>query len=164
MKTIPLTQGFLAIVDDEDFDSLAAVPWFAVVHPVTRIVYAARTVKENGVQRQMRMHNVIMGTKEGYTVDHISRDTLDNRRGNLRWATRAQNNQNRRFKKSRSGFRGVYPAPKHNKRPWQVQIEAAGKRIHGGCFYDAAEAAKAYDALAAKHHGEFAQLNFSQRN
>lgn len=41
------------------------------------------------------MHKYLFGTREGYRIDHINGDRLDNRRENLRWLTPSQNGMNR---------------------------------------------------------------------
>lgn len=167
MRTIQLTQGYSTIVDDNDHEQLSAFSWYADVNKKTGIVYAARSVnfrRSDGEYRcrRIKMHNQIMGCRDGFTVDHISRDPLDNRRTNLRWATRAQNGMNRKFKKPKSGFRGVYTSPATSIRPWIAAIQANGRARHIGSFNDPKEAAEAYDGVARELHGEFAVLNFPE--
>ena len=101
------------------------------------------------------MHRVITGYP---LVDHINGDGLDNRRANLRAATATQNNQNRRPSLSRSGFKGVTKSSKSN--GWYARIRVNGKLIHLGCYPDPTSAARAYDAAALEHFGEFAWPNF----
>jgi len=48
-------------------------------------------------KRTIRLHKLILGKKEGYEIDHINHDTLDNRKQNLRFATRSENNKNRKY-------------------------------------------------------------------
>lgn len=165
MPEISLTKGYIALVDENDYLDIALFKWFADVHRRTGQVYAARSLNyttPDGVRkcRKVKMHNQIMGEKAGVKVDHVSRDSLDNRRVNLRWATHAQNMMNRKFKKSKSGFRGVYSTYATCPKPWMAQIEAEGKRKHLGTFHDAALAARAYDDAARQLHGVFAVFNF----
>lgn len=56
---------------------------------------------------QVQMHRRIVECPELYEVDHINHNTLDNRRANLRVATRKQNALNRNLKLPRSGVRGI---------------------------------------------------------
>jgi hypothetical protein len=148
-KSIPLTQGKFALVDDEDFDKLNQHKW------QYHLGYAIRRV----LGKTIYMHNEVIGRKDGFEVDHISRKTLDNRRKNLRHATKAQNGINRGPNKNNtSGFKGVSWSKDKNK--WDSQIAVSGKHILIGRFHDPKEAAKAYDEAARKHFGEFAYLNF----
>ncbi len=90
-------------------------------------------------------------------VDHKNRNGLDNRKANLRVATRMQNTWNsiNGINRGFSKYKGV--RKHHNK--WRAVIEYSGKKVHLGCFAGEIEAAGAYDAAARKYHGEFAVLN-----
>jgi hypothetical protein len=86
-------------------------------------------------------------------VDHINHDTLDNRRDNLRLATRSQNRTNSlKILRNTSGFIGV--SRRFN--GWIARFND----IHIGMYDTAEDAARAYDAVVSKERGEFAVLNF----
>lgn len=160
MREIPLTQGMVAIVDDEDYAKLIEHKWCAQRAKTQGIVYyyAVRTARDEHECRYTEfMHHVIMGR---IRVDHKNRDGLDNRRENLRVANQAQNNANRRkYHGIRSSkYKGV---TKENAR-WRARIKSPEKRIHLGFFDTEEEAAKAYDRAAKKLFGEFALLNFPE--
>lgn len=105
------------------------------------------------------MHVVVNKTPKGYYTDHINRDTLDNRRSNLRSATPQQNKQNQgKLKTNSSGYKGVSFCKA--KRKWQATISVNSKNKHIGFHETAEAAARAYDTEARKLHGEFAKLNF----
>jgi hypothetical protein len=151
---IPLTHGHVAIVDACDRD-LADFYWTARIGRSGN-KYAFRrgdTVKH--------MHRIVLeralGRKllAGELVDHIDRDGLNNRRSNLRLATRSQNNANsRRRSDNASGFKGVmFYKPRGT---WKAYINVDKRRINLG-YYDTPELAHAaYIAAAHKHFGEFA--------
>lgn len=105
------------------------------------------------------MHRLITGAAPGQEVDHVNRDGLDNRRANLRVATRSQQiaNQDIRLDNT-SGYRGV--SWRRDSRRWQAQLTVNGKWRGLGCYDDPEDAARAYDAAAREHFGEFAVLNF----
>ncbi len=99
-------------------------------------------------------HRVDPGDLE---VDHIDRDGLDNRAGNLRLATRAQNGQNSRG--HRKGLKGAYFSFKGDPKPWMSTIQKEGVRHYLGCFETEEEAHEAYAKASAEHHGKFGRVH-----
>ena len=92
---------YVALVDDEDFEGLNKYRWSAM--PVGRTVYAVRNI--NG--KMITMHAYLCG-RDGFEVDHIDGDGLNNSRLNLRIATREQNARNRKIIAGRK-YKGVQP-------------------------------------------------------
>lgn len=156
MRYIPLTKGFIAIIDDEDFDWLSSYKWHARKGS-SRVgsMYYPSSYKV-GV-----MHRFIMNPPEGMQVDHINHNPMDNRRCNLRICTLKENLYNRRRKphpKTKSRFLGVYPSLKK----WQATIGVNYKRVYLGTFNTQEEAAREYDKHAKIHFGQYANLNFKE--
>lgn len=111
----------------------------------------------DGDKQTAWLHRVAAVCPKDKEVDHISGDTLDNRRSNLRVCTRAQNAKNRCVSRtSRSGIKGVMLKPNGR---WRASIQANGVKHNLGTFETAKQAAEAYDRAANKLHGEFARLN-----
>jgi hypothetical protein len=154
-REIPLTQGYVAMVDDEDWARVSRFRWHAVVD--RRGVYA-RGCADRG-RKMVRMHRFILEAPDGVDVDHWDSNGLDNRRCNLRLATDAQNHQNQKLRRdSQSGFKGVSFRARQG--TFQVRITAHGRRLSLGYFTEPEEAARAYDRAARIEFGEFASLNF----
>jgi len=165
MKTIPLTQGKFAIVDDEDFDRLNKYKWYfhkdnkdrdggGYAHRAVRFCYKKQR------QRPMPMHREILGLtlKHYKTVDHINHNKLDNRKCNLRLCTKRQNSFNRtKHITSKSKYKGIYWNKLVNK--WRVSISYNGDYFYLGYFKDEIDAARAYNKKAEELFGEFASLN-----
>lgn len=97
------------------------------------------------------MAQEIMGGRDGFIIDHVNRDPLDNRRENLRWATRSQNAINWP-RKNALGHRGVF----RNGSGFGARIKVFGRRIYLGTFAAVSEAAAAYERAAEHFHKEFA--------
>lgn len=156
MKSIPLTQGKFAIVDDQDYGFLMQWKWCARHDKKSDTWYAVSRISGN--QRMVPMHRLIMNAPEGMEVDHRDNNGLHNWRGNLRICTGAQNKYNRRPQKANpTGYKGVYL---FEGKSWRAKIGFNKKQIHLGTFPTAEAAARAYDAAASKYFGEFAWLNF----
>ena len=150
MKTIPLTQGKIALVDDEDYSSLASRKWHYNVSG-----YACG----NMMGKRVFMHRELIKATVDLEVDHINGDTLDNRKSNLRLCTHAENMRNRKMQKNNtSGYKGVYWGKKINK--WRSKIRHNWVVIALGDYETAEEAARVYDAAAIKLFGPFAKTNF----
>lgn len=150
MKEIKLTQGKVALVDDEDFEYLNQFKWCA--HKECNTYYAVRNAKNNGKLFTQYMHNLIIGI---IGVDHKNHEGLDNQKHNLRIANKSQNAMNNMpLKNMTSKYKGVSWFKRDKK--WRAVINEK----HIGLFIDEIEAAKAYDNKAAELFGEFACLNF----
>lgn len=92
-------------------------------------------------------------------LDHIDRDRLNNRIGNLRQATYAENSRNRPLQRnSTSGYKGVFWHK--NNRKWVATIKCAvGQQLALGSYDCKHEAAHAYNKAAIALHGDYAVLN-----
>lgn len=151
MKEIKLTQGKVALVDDEDFERINQWKWFAAKSGNT--FYAKRF-------GNIRMHRVVMGITSKHTqiIDHANGDGLDNRKGNLRICSNRENSANRRSaKNSSSKYLGVCYEKKRGK--WVARITANKKVLRIGYFKTEENAATAYNIFAERLHGKFARLN-----
>ncbi len=110
MKKIKLTQGKYAIVDDAYYEWLNQWKWRAVRNCKGGNWYAIRTGYPGGEPRVIYMHRLVLGlTDPKVYCDHTNHNGLDNRRKNLRSATNAQNQHNRRKSRATcsSQYKGV---------------------------------------------------------
>jgi hypothetical protein len=159
-KVITLSKGYVALVDDEDYDALSNHKWQASKSS-ERTAYARRVIQKAGERETIYMHDKILGLKG---VDHISHDLLrfnliDNRKENLRPAGQSLNQANQR-KQSRtltSKYKGVHWYGRYGR--WEVQIKVEGRKVYLGRFYNEKAAARAYDLKTQEAFGEFALTN-----
>jgi hypothetical protein len=149
-------------VDDEDYYWLSQWNWNAVA--IKNRLYVKRSKKKallkSGVKYEIFLHRVIMKcTDPGLVVDHIDNNPLNNKKNNLRICTKAQNNRNTSsHKDSSSKYLGVTYDKARKK--WNAQLMVNGKRVLTKRYPTEIEAAKAYDAAAIEHVGQYANLNF----
>lgn len=158
-KEIQLTQGKVALVDDDVYEWASKFKWHAR-RDESRF-YVQRKIKNflGEWAVTLHLHREIMDAPVDMTVDHINGDGLDCRRENMRLATNTENGCNRRPNANNtSGYKGVTLHKQMGR--WRARIMVNQKPIHLGFFNDLVEAAQAYDNAAIEYHGEFARLNF----
>ena len=167
---ILLTQGKVALVDDEDKDLLnAETNWFAnrMGSKTSLNWYVTRhSLSINGKRGSVRLHRLILERILGRSlganeqVDHINHNGLDNRRSNLRLASNQENCHNQRLRNvpKSSKFKGV-SWHKHRQK-WQANINFNGRKEYLGIFHNEEDAALAYDSAAKELFGRFCCLNF----
>ncbi len=159
MKEIQLTQGKVALVDDEDFEYLNQWKWHFKTNGNN--FYAVRTIKNiNGKYgKKIILHRFLLNiTNSNLHIDHINNNSLDNRKINLRVCTRDENTRNRKVNlNNKSGYKGVYWHKAGKK--WASSIGINKKIIYLGLFTNPKNAARAYNAAAIKYFGEFSNLN-----
>jgi hypothetical protein len=158
-------QRYVALVDEED-RWVTQFNWFArrqrrVDGTALLWVYRRNGAAHVSMHREIwiKAHGAI---PRGLTIDHVNREMggLDNRRSNLRLATRKLQSENRGRCSSKSGYKGV---SWHSRdMVWVAQIKSDRKPIWLGTFPDAEDAAKAYDTAARRLFGELAVVNFPQ--
>lgn len=151
---VPLTRGYVALIDEADAGRVGAHNWCVMLNPRTPTPYAIRNAGGRGT---VYLHRFILDAPSDVEVDHASGDGLDNRRANLRQCTAEQNGCNRRkFIVGRSRFKGVTWHPSG----WRARIRLSGRLTHLGFFDSEREAALVYDVAARDFHGPFASPNF----
>lgn len=157
MKTIELTQGQVALVDDEDYEYLNQWNWHAQYSPSMNSYYAVRdSSRKSGKRASIRMNRVIMDVDSSFDVDHKNHNTLDNQKENLRICSKSQNMYNKNtYKNNSSGYKGV---SLHGKK-WRAKITVNKNTINLGSYDTKEEAVIMYDNAAREYHGEFAKTN-----
>jgi hypothetical protein len=161
VRKVPLVGGqYFAVVDAADFEAVSKWRWHARKKSTRLSIYAIRYFSENNRTRSEYMHQLILKAQPGFSIDHISRDGLDNRRSNLRLATVTQNNANvgKLRKTTTSRFKGV--SKERGARLFRAQINVNGRKTFIGRFAKDEDAAWAYDREARRVFGPFAFCNF----
>lgn len=157
MKEIQLTQGKVALVDDEDYEYLNRFKWHARKAKKT---WYADLSRLNDDGNKISMHRFIMQPDDNVLIDHKDRNGLNNQRNNLRECSQSQNlsNVGKPLRvSSHSKYKGVTFSK--DKNTWMAQIKHNYKYKYIGYFKTEIEAALAYNQMAFFYHGEFANLN-----
>jgi hypothetical protein len=152
---VTISGKYTMLIDDDDLrwiqgknihvnsKGYAEVRWGGRKSPTSRLV-----------------HRMIMGEPNGIHIDHINGNPLDNRKSNLRLATRSQNMINSRvYESNTSGQRGV---TRHGS-GWVARIQLQGKRKHLGYFQSFEEACSAYKDASTLLHGSFARNRHQEK-
>ena len=162
MKTISLNKDKYTLVDDEDFEYLNNLKWC-----VSTYGYAGKSqyIKNENKKATYTYISLARFLLESYgtdltnkQIDHINLNKLDNRKSNLRTATRSQNKSNTKKRKDNtSGYKGVIWSRKDKR--WEAKIGVNQHKKHLGRFLDKKDAAKSYNTAATKYFREYARLN-----
>ncbi len=157
---ILLTQDKIAWVDEEDYDRVNQYNWAADQHPNTW--YASSNLGCGRNAPRIRLHRFVLKvTDPKIQVDHKDWDGLNCTKVNMRIATNKQNGANHWRHKSATGYRGVY----FFRKGYIVRIrDEYGRKLHLGITTDPVEAAYWYDNAARRIQGEFAVLNFPEKD
>jgi hypothetical protein len=161
MKEISLTQGKVALVDDEDYDFLMQWKWYARGHG--KLFYAVRqtpSIDKFGKykQKRIKMHHLLFHCPNDKVTDHKDGNGLNNQKDNLREATKQQNACNKSKSQNCSSiYKGVHWSKQANK--WIAEIYFNYIKFPLGSFDNEIEAAIAYNNKAIELFGEFAKLN-----
>lgn len=132
MKTIHLSKGETATVDDEDYDILSKFKWCLILCSGRK--YAVHSVFSAGKRRNVYMHRAILWSPKGLVIDHKDGNGLNNTRNNLRATTQRQNLLNGKHEVGISGIRGVFPEKRSKKNPWIARISINDKTFHIGNY------------------------------
>lgn len=154
---VPLGKGEFATIDADDWPLVAGWHWYKI--PSGYAVRGAQ--REDGRRKLISMHRVIFWQTDAPEIDHADRDKLNNRRCNLRAATREQNVVNRGPSPlSATGIKGVSRTKGGR---WRAIIyHGYGNAEYLGTFDTSEEAARAYDAAARRRRGEFEYINLAE--
>lgn len=160
---MPTTKGVLAVIDKADAERVGQHWWCAGFSRKTGTwnIHRGRKNAEGPGPKKISLYRFIMDAPDGIEVDHKDGDRLNNRRSNLRFATRLQNMANIHVAKGgTSQYRGVSWAKNDGK--WVAYIQFQNKSRYLGHFSNEEDAARVYDKAAQELFGEFCILNFPE--
>ena len=164
---IPLTLGYVAIVDRSDFDWLSQWPWYAA-RSGNRLVYAVRDEPLPGGRLRVAMHQLLVGdVPPGQVVHHRNGISIDDRRSNLLVGPRTMplGFHSPGVQGKRSQFRGVYLAyqTQEGQPRWEALVTVRGQRHYLGSFEEEIDAAIAWDKAVVRYYGPEIYVNFPDK-
>lgn len=151
MKKIRLSRGLFACVDDCDYPPLNARKWFA--NPSNPTFYAMRNVPNPGGrsrQKRVMMHREILRAPDGFDVDHIDGNGLNNQKANLRVVSHADNMRAHRRKSPNKTSKFLGVSFFKTRGTWRARATFAGKNYLFGYFPSQEQACKARDLGVSK--------------
>jgi hypothetical protein len=147
-----------AIIDSDDYYKIKHIKWCAHGRKKKNQYVAGRI---NGTY--VFLHRMLFGVGKDKFIDHKNGDGFDNRRSNLRLATKSENTKNKKKQHIINGKRTTskYKGVSWNKREriWYSFITVDCKSIYLGRFKNEIDAAKAYNKAAKIYFDEYALLN-----
>ena len=169
MKEIALSQGKVAIVDDQDYDAVSEHRWCA--HRNGRTFYAERGVYQPAGKLLLheKMHRIILARKlgrplvNGMHTDHVNGDGLDNRRENLCEVSCAQNNRNCRRRAAHPSSQYLGVSWRNDTKKWRAYVTVNDKLANLGYHNDELAAAQAREVYVMAHPELNARLNFPSK-
>lgn len=157
---VPLTKGQEAIIDASDIPIVSGFNWNAWWNRHAKSFYATRSTWPNGKHGksiQVFIHREILNAPKSQDVDHISGDTLNNIRYQMRLASSQENTWNQKVRSNNtSGAKGVNWMK--SSRKWYAYITVNYKKINLGFFDDLSEAISKRQSAEVQFYGEFARI------
>lgn len=158
---VELTKGQFCLVDADNISWISKFNWCASKAACRPEYYAFRNDYSTGKQKLVGMHRYICGLgplEPSRHVDHVNRNTLDNRRANLRQCTASENHGNQGLSRNNtSGLKGAYWDKGNGF--WFASIRIKNRQIWIGKFNSPEECHAAYMEAAKKYKGEFARFS-----
>src|ERR1700677_203384 len=148
MQQIKLTQGKIAVLDDDDYERLRNFKWFYRGERNGNLGYAVRHGKKPiDPTGTVYLHREVMKPEPGLEVIFLNHDRLDCRKANLRAVTVEVSRQHHRMRKDcKTGAKGVIYNGDTN--TWSGYLYRSGSTLHVGTFRTKEQAEQAYqDAL-----------------
>ena len=154
-KEVPLQNGMIAIIDDEDYERVNQYRWAARTDENNSVL---KIYNSSEIRTTISLNRFILNLENEQKVIHKDGDELNFTKTNLIVVDQAIVSRKRRGNKnSSSKYKGVSLHSQTGK--WKAQINANGSVKHLGLFESESKAALTYNEAAIKYFGEYAYQN-----
>ena len=119
------------LIDKEDMGKIEVVKWLLCFDKSINNYYIQGHERSNWRNRKnIKLHRLIMDCPDGMVVDHINRNTLDNRKQNLRICTHRDNANNKgEYKNNKTGHKHIFKDIKTDRYVCQVKVDGRVKHV-----------------------------------
>jgi len=153
VKEIPLQNGMIALVDDEDFERVSEHTWTIAKNQETSIQVFSETIG-----KKIILSRFISKARENEVVTFKNKNPLDFRKENLIVMNSIVHKRMSKAKRNASSkYKGVCKSKKTGK--WIAAIAIEGKRKHLGSFINEDDAARTYNNAVLEYWGGIGYLN-----
>ena len=140
-------------IDTEEIDKIKLHSWTINKYKSNKGKYEKYYIASG---KGLLLHRYIMNAEKGQVVDHISNDSLDNRKTNLRLCTQKENGENNKLhKNNKSGHKGVMWYYYNDLNKWMAYICVDLKRITLGYFNEYEDAVNAREKAEEMYFGDY---------
>jgi hypothetical protein len=157
-------QAILSVFNDNHkYEVIIDDKFWYELKPINRCIIRGRYLRLTINNKKITLHKYLMLKYGGYTeddlknkvIDHINRNSLDNRFENLRVLTYSDNNKNRDTN-SKTGYRGIYKVGYK----YQAKFTLEGKAFYSNKYDEINQAILKYNYFVLKYgKGDLLILN-----
>ena len=108
-------KNIIVLIDLDDIEKVNKIKWSANFDKTINNYYIVGWERNNYKNRKrIKLHRYIMNCSNNMQIDHINRNTLDNRKCNLRIVSQQENANNKGFyKNNTSGYKNIRKPDKY---------------------------------------------------
>lgn len=132
------------LIDKDDYERVKLHNWYCTLR---------NSIEARMNNKLIKLHRFVLNYDGDKIIDHKNRNFRDNRKNNLRFVTKSQNQINHTRKGGKTGIVGVHEIKQYNQTYYSVYISINKAYKYCGVFKDKEEAIKRRLQLEYKYYG-----------